>query len=96
MTKQIIAVLVQIETDDPRLDPSSDMVATAERTALVRQAVIDNLPNLTRLIAVMPIEHSRLLMMLHEAHVEDIAKRLGTTGGAFVRPPRDYVPPADR
>jgi hypothetical protein len=90
--KHKLIVMVQIETDDPRLAPSADMVATAERAKEVRQAVIDNLPRLTRLIAVLPEEHARLLMMLHEAHGKELAKHTGTSG-AFVRPPADYKPP---
>lgn len=91
MTKFI--AMVQIETDDPRLTIERIVagVRTASDTAATRQAIMDQLPHkVTRVVAYMPEEHARLLMLLHEAVGEEIGKR------GFVRPPADYVAPKDR
>jgi hypothetical protein len=91
MTKFI--AMVQIETDDPRLTIEGIVagVRTATETAATRQAIMDQLPHrVTRVVAYMPEEHARLLMMLHEAVGKDLGKR------GFVRPPAGYVPPKDR
>lgn len=86
MKKQSIAVMVLIETDDPRLDPSTINVNTTKATATLRQAVIDNLPSLTRVVAVMPEENARLMMSTHDLLSEAV-------GHPAHRPPRRYVPP---
>jgi hypothetical protein len=104
MTEHTFCVMVQISTRDARL--SEDVMtraldsAHAGEFAKIRRAVLQHLPkDVERVIAVFPVEHARMLMMLHELHGEDIAKFLREQGivadadGAFVRPPTDYVPP---
>jgi hypothetical protein len=93
MRKHTIVAMVQIETDDPRLVPSSDMVATAAAAALVRQVIVDNLPRLTRVIGIFGVDHARMLMMLHESVGDRIAAELGKAP-TFKRPPADYKPPS--
>ena len=102
--KYAFCVMLQVETHDARL---SEAVLTealssgnAGEFAKVRFAVLQHLPkDVTRLVAVFPVEHARLLMMLHETHGEQIAEFLREHGiakegeGGFVRPPPDYVPP---
>jgi hypothetical protein len=87
--KHSVVVMLQIETDDPRLsDGALAKFGSIEAVAAVRAAVVDVVPrDIARVIAVFPVEHARLLMMLHEA----VGKDLGN--GAFVRPPAGYVPP---
>jgi hypothetical protein len=89
-----LVVMAQIETDDPRLSLESLATAvttSATTTAALRQTVLDHLPDdVTRLIAVLPLEQARRLMWLHE--------RMGDLTGdsTFVRPPSGYVPPGGR
>jgi hypothetical protein len=83
--------MVELETNDPRL--SEEVLArgheTVRGTADVRRAVLQHMPrDVTRLIAVMPLEHAKALMALHEAAGEML---LGEP--KMVRPPADYVPP---
>jgi hypothetical protein len=50
--------------------------------------VLANLKRLTRVIAVLPVEHAKALMLLHEAAGEMlIGEKMAE------RPPSDYVPP---
>jgi hypothetical protein len=91
MTK--VAVLLIIETDDARLSPErlDEAMTDATATRALRRAVLAHIPRrVTRVVAVMPEEHARLLMMLHEA--------VGTDLGAepFQRPTPDYEPPDGR
>jgi hypothetical protein len=86
--KYTVAVMVQIETNDPRLDPANISVATARSTEIVRVAVLANLKRVTRVIAVLPVFHAKALMALHEAMGEQL---LGEKMSD--RPPPDYVPP---
>lgn len=83
-----IACLVLIDTDDPRIldfDPS-----TAEKAAEIRAAVVENLPRLTRVIAIMPEFESRAMMMAHDFALENSGL------GRVLRPPKGYVAPADQ
>jgi hypothetical protein len=86
--KHTVVVMVQIETNDPRLDPDNICVGTVRDTAALRVAVLANLKRLTRVIAVFPPEHAKALMLLHEAMGEEL------TGEQMAdRPPPDYIPP---
>jgi hypothetical protein len=90
VAKNTVVVMVQVETDDPRLTPAGLVasVGSARGTQAMRDIVLSHLPGaVTRLIAVMPEHQARMLMMLHEA----VGARLGD--GPFVRPPPGYVPP---
>jgi hypothetical protein len=95
-------VMLQIRTTDPRL--SQDAIADALESgdpglfARVRRLIIKSLPrDVERVVAIFPPEHARLLMLLHEAHGEEIATVLREQGieadSPFVRPPAGYVPP---
>ena len=86
--KHTIAVLVQIETNDPRLDPDTINVSTARATAALRAAVLANLKRITRVIAVMPIEQARAITLLHEGLGELLLNEMLAD-----RPPPDYIPP---
>lgn len=88
--KPSIIVMVELETDDPRLLADSIDVSTVQAVTRLRQAVVDALPGMSRLVAVMPVETARLMMAAHEHAV--------TVSGAdaFVRPPAAYVPPRGR
>lgn len=89
--KHTFIVMVQVETDDPRLSEEAMTrlpSATAGEVASTRRAILSRLPHeVTRLIAVLPLDQARLLMRLHEAVGQDLG------GPAYVRPPSDYVPP---
>jgi hypothetical protein len=85
-----IAVMVLIETDNPLLLYPDEAVRTAEGTAALRQAVLDNLPNVTRVINVMTEESAQFMCRAHDA-----AMRASGLGDFIKRPPPDYVSPAD-
>src|SRR4029077_13102214 len=77
--------MLQITTHDPRLSEAAIAEVLNSRSARsfskVRRAVLQHLPgNVTRMVAVMPVEHAQMLMMLHEAHGEAIAKALAQAG----------------
>jgi hypothetical protein len=81
-----MAVVVLIETDDPRIGPEN--MSTAGDVARMRKAVIENLPRLTRVVAVMPEEMAGMMMEAHE-----MAMSLAGAESLLHRPPADYVPP---
>jgi hypothetical protein len=90
------AVILEIETSDPRLSPAiiNDGMPSAKDVARTRRALLQRLPkDVQRVVAIFPVEHAKMLMMLHEAFGDDIAKKLGVDNDTFVRPPPDYVPP---
>jgi hypothetical protein len=104
MSEHTFVVMLQIKTTDPRL--SGDAIAAAMRSgapgefARMRRVLMHALPrDVERVIALLPVEHAKMLMMLHEAYGEDIARFLREQGiapnadGSFVRPPPGYVPP---
>jgi hypothetical protein len=94
-------VMLQVKTTDPRLTPKAidEAMTSAGGVSRLRRAILQHLPkDVSRVIAAMPVEHARLLMILHEAVGDDIATHLREIGrivaeNAFVRPPPDYVPP---
>jgi hypothetical protein len=79
------AVTVLIETDDPRIDPGK--LQTVSGVAAMRRAIIENLPKLTRVVAVQPEEEARLMFAAHDMACRE-SGLLGIT-----RPPADFVPP---
>lgn len=86
--KHTIVVMLEIQTNDDRLDPDNINVDTATATAALRVAVLANLKQVTRVIAVLPVEHAKAMMMLHEAAGEMLmGERMAE------RPPADYIPP---
>jgi len=86
--REPIVALVLLHSDDPRLRDID--VSTKAATASLRQAVIDALPSLTRVVAVLPESEARLMLRAHDIAVSEIA------GGQVNAPPRDYIAPADR
>jgi hypothetical protein len=86
--KHTIAVMVEIQTNDDRLDPDNIHVDTAAATAALRVAVLANLKRITRVIAVLPVQHAKAIMLLHEAMGERL---LGEQMAD--RPPADCLPP---
>jgi hypothetical protein len=82
MAKRTIAALVILETDDPRLDPDGVSVSTVAGTSDLRRAVIENLPNLTRVVMLMTEPAARLLTDASKA-----------SGISVNYPPRGFVPP---
>jgi hypothetical protein len=94
MPQHTFAVLLQITTRDPRLTEAKINAALASGTAggiaAIRHAVLSRLPrDVERLVAIMPIDQSQALMLLHEA----VGEQLGAD--PFGRPPPDYVPPTN-
>jgi hypothetical protein len=99
------AVMLQVTTTDPRLSEQAlrDMLAagTASGFAKLRHVILQHLPkDVSRVIALFPLDHAKLLMMLHESVGDDLSKYLREQGviteddgTIFVRPPADYVPP---
>jgi hypothetical protein len=99
------AVMLQLTTTDPRLSEESIIAmldsGKAGGFAKMRHAVLQHLPkDVSRVIALFPLDHAKMLMQLHEAFGEDLAaeaRRQGFVvdedGTLFVRPPPDYVPP---
>lgn len=86
------AVLLIVETSDPRLS-AERLAETADspaNTAQVRRAVLQHLPkDVRRVAAVMPIEHAKALILLHEAVGHEI------TGASSIVPRHpDYVAPS--
>jgi hypothetical protein len=81
-----VAVLVILETDDPRLDPDALDVSTAKSVAALRRVVIDNLPQLRRVVMVTSEEDAKLMCQAQD----EVARMFGRPNGF---PPRDYVPP---
>ena len=82
-------VVLQIETSDPRLTEESmvELMKTARGHATMRAAILQHLPkDVRRLIAVMPVEQARALMMLQD----EINTRMGIKVN---HAPADYVPP---
>ena len=81
-----VAVLALLQTDDPQLWPENLDTTTVAKTAALRQVVIKNLPNLTRLVLVTSEENARLMMTIFDEFVL-------AAGGEVTHPPKDYIPP---
>ena len=85
-----IVVLVQLETDDPLLDPDQIDVSTVEAVTALRAAVVRALPKVTSVVAVLPLDDAKLMLSSHEYAMRAV-------GAARVkRPPGSYVPPHRR
>lgn len=96
MTKHRVAVMLEIATSDPRLAPDAidQGMTTVQGVARIRQAIVKSLPKaIERVVAVLPVEHAKALMLLHEVLGEDIAKQLAIDEKLTVYPPDGYVPP---
>ena len=89
-----IAVILEIETDDPRLsaDACNNAHESAAATAEVRRAILRTLPGgVKRVVAVTGPEMMKLLLRTHETAAE-----IAGVADIFSRPPRDYEPPDGR
>lgn len=88
-----IAVILEIETDDPRLSAENCNAASesARATERVRVALMGTLPKgVRRVVAITSPELMRTVLHTHELACE-------ITGvSMFQRPPRDYEPPDGR
>ncbi|HTI78934.1 MAG TPA: hypothetical protein VL614_00635 [Acetobacteraceae bacterium] len=98
--KHTFCLLLEIRTEDRRLTDEAIEAAikTADGVKALRRAVLQHLPrDVSRVIAMFPVEHAKMLLQLHEAFGDDIAKHLREqgidVGGLSVYPPPDYVPP---
>lgn len=88
MAKYQVCAIVQIETDDPRLDPDRLEVDTPAKAAALRQAVLKSLPHqVTRVIVVLPVDLAKLMLHAHD----QAAEIAGLT--TVLRPPASYIPP---
>jgi hypothetical protein len=85
----IVAVVV-LQSDDPRLDLDQIDVSTAAAAAALRQAIVDALPALTRVVSVMSEREGHLMVHAHRMAVSEIR------GVKLNEPPTDYIAPADR
>jgi hypothetical protein len=87
-----VVVMIQIESNDPRLDLETVPTATVEGTHRLRQAVVQHIKDRkTRVIAVMATEAAELMMKAH-----DYAMVASGFDGGLQRPPPDYDPPPGR
>lgn len=98
----LFAVMLLIQTDDPLLSPEAierDFdPPTKESFAKLRARLLRRLPtDISRVVAVFPVEHARMLMQLHDALGDELTAELRAQGvdavSPYVRPPSDYVPP---
>lgn len=88
----IVAMVLLEEVTDPRLDPRhlNAMALDPSRPAVIREAILEALPKLTRVIAIMPPEHAQFMMQLADHVASEV------TGEQPIRPHPDYKPPRDR
>jgi hypothetical protein len=91
MTQRSLAVMIVIETEDARLFPENMDNATVAATQALRAAVIDALPGLSRVVAVMDEEEARLMVSAHA-----MAARQAGLDALFSHPPASYRAPGDR
>ncbi len=88
--KRTIVAMVQIDTDDPLLDPDRIVSSSVEATIALRAAVVRALPGLTSVVAVLPLDTAKLMMSAHDQAW--VAAGLGHPK----RPPPGYRPPHRR
>lgn len=102
-----LCVMVQLETDDPHMSPKAleRALEDADATVEMRRTILAHMPqDITRLIAIFPVEHARLLMMVHEIYGASIVAHLREHGFDvpgfvermildFARPPASYKRP---
>ena len=63
--KQSIVVMVQLETDDPRLIPEAISDGTPKDPTVVREAVVAALPSVQRVLLLMHEKHARMMVEGH-------------------------------
>ena len=85
MTQFRICALIEIVTEDARLDPDKINVDTPQAARAIREAVIASLPgSVDRLIAVLPVDLAQFIMETHEAACRAVGE-----DDAVMRPPRE-------
>jgi hypothetical protein len=84
--KYSVAVMIQIDTNDERLNPHNISARTVADAAQLRRAVMDNLDDLSRVIVVMTIGTAEIITRAHAALMQE-------RGGRVEYPPKAYVPP---
>ncbi len=86
--KHTFCVLLEIQSDDPRLSSGALNTLNSVRSiALTRAAILDALPHhVSRVIALLPVKDAKALMTLHDSICE-------TIGRPAFHPPAPYVPP---
>jgi hypothetical protein len=63
-----ICVILELLTDDPRLDPERVDVSTSRAAGEARRAVVAALPGtVERVVAIMRVETAKLILATHEA-----------------------------
>jgi hypothetical protein len=84
-----IAVLLEVETNDPRLSEEAlTAQPTVQTVARARHAVLQHLPkDIRRVVAIMPVEHAQQLCLLHEAFGREIM------GEEIARRVPEFIPP---
>ena len=90
MPTRDVAVMLIIRSDDTRLDPSRLDVSTEAAATSLRDAVLDNVGNIQRVVCVMPVDTAKLMTAAHEIAVEASGMK------KIQRPPPSYASPADR
>lgn len=90
MSKRI-AVLVELDTNDPLLCADPPDTNTIDAAKRLRAAVVAALPGLVGVVAVMPIEMARAVMQAHDEALRD-------SGLAHIirHPPLGYKNPGGR
>ncbi|HEY2617013.1 MAG TPA: hypothetical protein VGI78_06720, partial [Acetobacteraceae bacterium] len=78
-------VMLELDTSDPRLTEEAIVTAMASNTARdvarLRRAVTQHLArDVSRVIAIYPVEHAKMLMQLHDAVGEEIQATLKRAG----------------
>ena len=89
-----IAVILEIETDNPTLEPDTfnRLTGTVDGTAAVRAAVISTLPaGVRRVVAVTSPDLMKAMLQTHELAMEIVGM-----DQFFSRPPAGYEPPDGR
>jgi hypothetical protein len=92
--RQRIAVVVEIETDDPALsyDKINAAHESARNTEAIRRAIMHTMPGgVKRVVLVTSPDLMKALLMTHE-----LAAEITGMDQMFSRPPDDYDPPDGR
>jgi len=86
-----IAVLLELETIDPRLSEETlAQVPDVSAIATARRAVLQHIPkDIKRVIAILPIEQARHLMLLHEAVGRELGVEITHHVPGFVPPTQE-------
>lgn len=84
--KHRVCAIIEIVTDDPRLDPDKIDVETPQAAKAIRAAVIASLPgSVDRVVSVLPVELMRFIMETHE-----LASEVAGIHDSVRRPPKEH------